>query len=98
MRDTPPDVAARYHQAMLDRTPAERLKMTFEMFSFAKKLVRAGIRHRMPEATPVEVDQQVFLAFYGRDFSPEEREKILARIARYHAERGAGEGVDGDPG
>lgn len=73
-----------YRQRLASLTPSERLTMAFDMFDCARELVRSGIRHRNPGATPAEVEQQLFLRFYGRDFSPERTAVILERIAAAH--------------
>lgn len=54
--------------------------MGFSMFEMARKQVLASILNQNPNADPKEIRKQIFLRFYGEDFTPEEREKILARI------------------
>jgi hypothetical protein len=59
----------------------QRVVMAGEMFETAKQLVIAG----MPadEAKdPRHVRRYLFLAFYRRDFDPEQQAKILAHLER----------------
>lgn len=82
MTDTPPAVEERY-RAMLMALPAERrLRMGASMNATARALVRASVLARRPEASETEMRQAIFLRFYADDFSPAEREKILAWLAR----------------
>ncbi len=86
MRDTSPEAAARYRELLQSCTPARRLEMAFDMFDFARDLVRAAIRSANPEATKAEVEQELFRRFYGRDFTPEQQRYVLGHIARLHAD------------
>lgn len=42
-----------------------------------------GIRAEKPQITESELRQELFLRYYGDEFSPEQRKKILAAIADY---------------
>jgi hypothetical protein len=80
MRDTSPEVEARFREALMRRSPGERALMAGDMFDAAKQLALAGIRARLGELEPGELRAQLFLQFYGADFGPERRERILARL------------------
>ncbi len=54
--------------------------MGSSMFSSARALVLAGIAERTPQLSPAETRVQLFLRFYGRDFSPEATARIVARL------------------
>lgn len=54
--------------------------MGFSMFEMARSQVLASIARQTPNADPREIRRKLFLRFYGADFTPEEREKILAQI------------------
>lgn len=54
--------------------------MGFSMFDMARMQVEAGIRADYPNATRQEIRREIFLRFYGHEFSPEEQERILKRI------------------
>jgi len=86
MTDTPPEVERRYH-ALLMALPAERrLRMAASMSTTARTLVLASALTRDPGASEAELRQALFLRFYGDDFTPRDRERILAWLAG----RGAG--------
>lgn len=80
MKDTTPEIESLFNRMMMSKTGQERLKMGFSMFEMARKQVLASILNQNPNADPKEIRKQIFLRFYGEDFTPEEREKILARI------------------
>jgi hypothetical protein len=80
MKDTTPEIESLFNQMMMSKSGQERLKMGFSMFEMARKQVLASILHQNPNADSKEIRKQLFLRFYGEDFTPEEREKILAQI------------------
>ena len=81
MRDTSEDVEKRYRSMLLALEPAERLKMGCRMFSTARALVSAGIRHELKgKAGPGEIRRKIFLRFYGNDFSDHELQEILSAL------------------
>jgi hypothetical protein len=80
MKDTPPEMDARYRAMLMQRSGEERLKMGCEMRDTARALVEASIREQDPRATPESVRKALFLRFYGHEFDAESRAKILAAI------------------
>ena len=82
MRDTPPDVEARYRGMLLARSGEERLRMGFSMYATARALVVASILAKEPGASPERIREAVFLRFYGRDFDEATRDRIVATLAR----------------
>lgn len=80
MNDTSPEVASLFNKLMMNKTGQERLKMGFSMFDMARKQVLASILKQNPNADPREIRRELFLRFYGQDFTPEECEKILSQI------------------
>lgn len=81
MTDTAPEIAARLGQMMKQRSGEERLLMGTSMFSFARQLVIESIRAADPEIGELELRRALFLRFYGSQFSPAERERILAGLS-----------------
>jgi len=75
MRD--PD--QRIRELMARRTPLERLQLASRMFGTAKTLATAGLGERL---TGNALRRALFLRLYHADFSPVERDAILARISR----------------
>ena len=80
MKDTPPEIEARYRDMLMQRSGEERLKMGCAMRETARALVEASIREQDPQATPEAVRKGLFLRFYGHEFDVESREKILTAI------------------
>jgi hypothetical protein len=80
MKDTSPEMGARYHDMLMQRSGEERLMMGCAMRETARALVEASIREQNPQATPEVVRKGVFLRFYGHEFDTESRAKILAAI------------------
>ena len=82
MIDTRPDVARRYREMLLERTPEERLKIGCSMHATARALVRASVLARDPQAAPGAMRCALFLRFYGHEFDPSERARIATWLAR----------------
>jgi hypothetical protein len=90
MSDTSPEMKARYRAMVQARPPgAARFKIASDMFDITRSLLIAGIRAARPEITEGEPRQELFLRYYGSEFSPEQRERILAAIAAYWARKEA---------
>jgi hypothetical protein len=82
--DTPPEVARRYRKLLLARSGADRLRMGGSMHAAARALVRASVLARDPGASPATIRRALFLRFYGDDFDPATRERVLAWLDRSH--------------
>lgn len=80
MKDTPPEMDARYRDMLMQRSGEERLKMGCAMRETARAFVEASIREQDPQATPEAVRKGLFLRFYGHEFDAQTRAKILAAI------------------
>ena len=80
MKDTAPEMDARYRAMLMQRSGEERLTMGCAMRETARALVEASILEQDPQATPEAVRKGLFLRFYGHEFDAESRAKILAAI------------------
>lgn len=80
--DTPPEVARRQRELLMARSGEERLKMGCSMRAAARSLVLASVLEREPNASPLARRRALFLRFYGHEFGPAARERILASLAR----------------
>ena len=80
MRDTTPAMEAEYNRRIMALSPGRRMAIACEMFGTAKALARASILHDGPKPEH-EVRRQLFLHFYGDDFSEAERARILDYLA-----------------
>ena len=80
MKDTAPEMDARYRAMLMQRSGEERLMMGCAMRETARALVEASIREQDPQATPEAVRKGLFLRFYGHEFDAESCAKIFAAI------------------
>jgi hypothetical protein len=79
--DTPPHVQRLYHDLLMSRSPQERFMMGASMRAAAREIVLASIGERD------DWREQLFLRYYKRDFTPQQREKILARLRELRGPR-----------
>ncbi|OGW42235.1 MAG: hypothetical protein A2132_07035 [Nitrospirae bacterium RBG_16_43_11] len=80
MNDTDVKTQNLFNAMIMSKSGQERLAMGFSMFNMARKQVIASIRQDNPYADAMEIKRDIFLRFYGHDFSPEEQKKILKRL------------------
>ncbi len=73
MKDTSARMQRKFQEMLLERSGEERLKMGCSMHAAARALVKASIS----EKDPIAVNRVLFLRFYGGEFEPKERKKIL---------------------
>ena len=83
MNDTHPDIAMRVRDLIMSKSGEERLLMGFSMYDAAREIVRSAILAEHPDMTPQDMRKEVFLRFYGQEFSQADREKILAALASH---------------
>jgi len=77
MLDTHESIQKRFFQMMMSKSPVDRLRMGCSMFDSAKQIVRSSILERNPDGSPLEIRKEMFLRFYGQDFQPDQKIKIL---------------------
>ena len=80
MFDTHPDIAVRFRDLMMRKSGQERLLMGCSMYDTAKQIVRSAIYNSRPGITDVEMKKEIFLRFYGKEFSRADREKFLSEL------------------
>ena len=80
MNDTPQIVEERYHRLLMQKTGEERLRMGCSMFDAAREIVKSSILSEFPDISPRQMRQKIFLRFYGKDFSQEQKEEILKEL------------------
>jgi hypothetical protein len=84
MSDATPEIDALYRAMVQARPPGgDRFRIASDMFDITRAMVIAGIRAEKPQITESELRQELFLRYYGDEFSPEQRKKVLAAIADY---------------
>lgn len=80
MNDTAPEIDERFRAMLLARTGEERLIMGCAMRDTSRALVEASLRERDPQSTVEAIRKGLFLRFYGHEFDPDTRAKILIAI------------------
>ncbi|MEE9165283.1 MAG: hypothetical protein V3U15_03360 [Nitrospinota bacterium] len=80
MNDTSPEIERRFRKMMMEKSGEERLRMGFSMFDFVRRQVIASIKEKNPEADEIEIKKEIFLRFYGHEFSNEELKSILKHL------------------
>lgn len=81
MNDTHPEMAAQFRNLMKAKSNEQRLLMGCSMFDTAKQIAQSAVYSRRPSITPEEMRKEIFLRFYGLDFSQADREKIFSSFA-----------------
>jgi hypothetical protein len=77
MDDTSPEIAEKMREMFQRKTPIERLKMGCSMYDTSKYLIICAILRENPKISKIDLRREIFLRFYGDDFNPEERDKII---------------------
>jgi hypothetical protein len=80
MKDTSDTMEQKYRDMLLRRSGEERLKMGCSMHATAQALVRASALEADPTASHSSLKKVLFLRFYGQDFDPSTRKKILRAL------------------
>ena len=80
MFDTHPDIAIRFRDLMMSKTGEQRLLMGCSMYDTARQIVRSAIYNSRPEISEEEMKKEIFLRFYGKEFSRADREKFLSTL------------------
>jgi hypothetical protein len=81
MFDTHPDVAIRFRELIMRKSGEQRLLMGFSMYDTAKQIVLNSICNHRPGIKDVEIKREIFLRFYGPEFSEADRKKLLSSLA-----------------
>ena len=81
MFDTHPEIAVRYRDMLMRKSGEQRLRMAWSMFNTARQIVRSSILGSRPDITDAEMRREMFLRFYGHEFSPTDREKVMSALS-----------------
>ena len=81
MNDTHPEMAAQFRNLMKAKTNEQRLLMGCSMFDTAKQIVQSAIYDQRSAITPEEMKREIFLRFYGLEFTHADKEKICLMFA-----------------
>ncbi|HLP47604.1 MAG TPA: hypothetical protein VK186_27595 [Candidatus Deferrimicrobium sp.] len=80
MKDTSEKMERIYNEMLMKKTPEERVKMCFSMLNAARRIVMSTIKDKK------NWRKEMFLRFYGDEFSPEQKEKILSALGKFAGE------------
>ncbi|MHC4510597.1 MAG: hypothetical protein ACYTAO_16845 [Planctomycetota bacterium] len=80
MNDTHANAAVQFKKMMMSKSDEERLLMGCAMYDAAKKIVQSAVLAQRPAITREEMKKEIFLRFYGRDFSQADKEKLFSRF------------------
>jgi hypothetical protein len=83
----------KFRKMLLTRSGEERVKMGCSMHAAARALVIASL----PEKDAASVSQALFLRFYGHEFGPEQRKRILAALRKAAEDSGKSNSSKSDP-
>ncbi len=78
MKDTHPLIEEKYIKMMMERTGSERLKMGFEMYEMARKLVTASIIESFEGQRELPIT--LFNRFYEDDLSNSFKQKVIEKL------------------
>jgi len=81
MNDTHPEMTAHFRNLMKAKSNEQRLLMGCSMFDTAKQIAQSAIYSQHPSISPEEMKKEIFLGFYGLDFSQADIEKIFLSFA-----------------
>ncbi|MCK4401821.1 hypothetical protein KAW08_05920 [bacterium] len=82
MKDTSAAIKIRFQNMIMKRSPEERLLMGSSMFDTAKQIVRSSIIEQYPKILPKEMNEKIFLRFYGTEFNEVDKKKILNVLSK----------------
>ena len=77
MNDTTPEIQEKIDYIYRNKTGEEKLLIALSMFETARELVISSLPNNFSEK---ELRRELFLRFYGNDFSKSEKEKILKNL------------------
>lgn len=78
MNDTNPEIAALFRKLMMEKSGEQRLIMGCSMYDAAKQIVRSSIYNSRPGITKEQMRKEIFIRFYGQEFSQSDTDRILS--------------------
>ena len=80
MDDTSLLMKQKMQQLIQAKSPEQRLMMGCTMFDFSKQLVTRAILIDNPNLNLSQLRAEVFLKFYGNDFTDKDKQKIVHHL------------------
>ena len=82
MNDTSPEMAQKMREMLKEKSPEQRLIMGCNMTATSKYLVSEAIKRSNPGISLAGLRQELFIKFYGNEFSPMEKVRILNHLEK----------------
>lgn len=82
MNDTSPEIAKKMREMLRKKSPQQRLVMGCSMIDTSKYLVLESLKRSIPGISPEKLRQELFLRFYGNEFSAVEKVRILEHLEK----------------
>lgn len=83
MNDTPPDILNKQREIMRTKSPAERLRLSEDLYTLALQNMMHGINEQHPGLDETGKLKIVLTRKYAKYFSKEEWEVVLNRYGKY---------------
>lgn len=83
MNDTSPSMKKKMIEMIRAKTPQERVKMGSSMYTTSRYLVERYIKENNPSISKADLKKEMFLKFYGNDFSPEKCAQIISHLQKH---------------
>ncbi|MDD2300080.1 MAG: hypothetical protein PHU69_10635 [Fermentimonas sp.] len=77
MNDTSVGAEKKLLQMMMQKDEIEKLFMAASIFDMARSITQSAILEEMPGISPGELREEFFRRWYGEDFEPNKRDKII---------------------
>ena len=77
MDDTSPEIKEKIVEIYKNKSGEEKLLIALRMFETAREMVISSLPQNLSEK---ELRRELFLRFYGNDFSQSEKEKIIKSL------------------
>ncbi len=82
MNDTPPEIEAMVREKFMQKPAEERFRLGCQMYDTSRYLIEWAILNENPGISKLEFWKQIFLKFYGDDFTAEETAEIFAHMTK----------------
>ena len=80
VNDTHPEIDAKFRKMIMLESGERRLLMGCSMFDSARQIVRSSIYNKHPDITESLMKKEIFLRFYGQEFTAADKKKIIAAL------------------
>ena len=79
MDDTSPEIQQKIEEIYRNKSGEEKLLIALSMFETAREIVISSLPQNLSKK---ELRRELFLRFYGNDFSDSEKNRILKHLSR----------------